>query len=443
MATAGRATLFSGVTVAIGLALLVFMPLPFMRSMGVGGLLVPLVSIAASATLLPALLAMMGRGVNRWRIIPRRVLERRAAADATGFWHRLATSIMRRPVLWFCAAGGLMLALALPALGLAADRRRQPRRAADHRGDARPARARDDARPGRARAAPDRDRHAHGRAARTTPPCVAAERRLVAELRADPRDRSPRTIAGARVLVPAARSRRQANLVDADGPRAADPRRGPHRRRHAARRWTSSTASATATCPPRASPPATDVAADRRAGVRRRLHRQGLRRVPVARARRARRLLPAAAARVPLGRAAAQGGAHEPAVGQRRPTACSCSSSSTAGASRRAAAVAADRGWIPIFLFAMLFGLSMDYEVFLLSRMREEWERRHDNERGGRLRARAHRAHHHGRGDHHDRGVLGLHGRAASSACRSSGSGCRRRSCSTRPSCARSSCRRR
>jgi RND superfamily putative drug exporter len=37
-------------------------------------------------------------------------------------------------------------------------------------------------------------------------------------------------------------------------------------------------------------------------------------------------------------------------------------------------------GWIPIFLFAVLFGLSMDYEVFLLSRMREEWERRHDNE---------------------------------------------------------------
>ena len=43
MTTAGRATLFSGATVAIGLALLVFMPLPFMRSMGVGGLLVPLV----------------------------------------------------------------------------------------------------------------------------------------------------------------------------------------------------------------------------------------------------------------------------------------------------------------------------------------------------------------------------------------------------------------
>jgi RND superfamily putative drug exporter len=37
-------------------------------------------------------------------------------------------------------------------------------------------------------------------------------------------------------------------------------------------------------------------------------------------------------------------------------------------------------GWIPIFLFAMLFGLSMDYEVFLLSRMREEWDRTHDND---------------------------------------------------------------
>jgi RND superfamily putative drug exporter len=37
-------------------------------------------------------------------------------------------------------------------------------------------------------------------------------------------------------------------------------------------------------------------------------------------------------------------------------------------------------GWIPIFLFAMLFGLSMDYEVFLLSRMREEWDHRRDNE---------------------------------------------------------------
>ena len=62
-------------TVALGLALLVLMPLPFMRAMGLGGLLVPLVSIAAAATFLPALLAVMGRRVNRFRFMPRSVLD--------------------------------------------------------------------------------------------------------------------------------------------------------------------------------------------------------------------------------------------------------------------------------------------------------------------------------------------------------------------------------
>ena len=85
MATAGRATLFSGATVAVGLALLVLMPLPFMRSMGIGGLLVPLVSMAASATLLPALLAVMGRGINRFRFVPRRCWPG-APRPRTGFW---------------------------------------------------------------------------------------------------------------------------------------------------------------------------------------------------------------------------------------------------------------------------------------------------------------------------------------------------------------------
>src|SRR4029450_3491891 len=66
METAGRAVIFSGATVAIGLALLLFMPLPFMRSMGVGGFLIPLASIVAAATLQPALLSVYGRrGVRR------------------------------------------------------------------------------------------------------------------------------------------------------------------------------------------------------------------------------------------------------------------------------------------------------------------------------------------------------------------------------------------
>src|SRR2546421_9215710 len=119
MVTAGRAPLFSGPPVAVGLALLVLMPLPFMRSMGIGGLLVPLVSMAASATLLPALLAVMGRKVNRLRFVPRSVLHRRAEATQHGFWTWLARGIMRRPIPVFVASAGVMIALALPATELA------------------------------------------------------------------------------------------------------------------------------------------------------------------------------------------------------------------------------------------------------------------------------------------------------------------------------------
>src|SRR5438093_4705753 len=104
MATAGRAVIFSGATVAIGLALLLFIPVPFMRSMGVGGFLIPLMSIAAAATLQPALLSVYGRrGVARvhvaeWlrrRGIP---LPHFAGPDVEhGFWSRLAHAIMGRP----------------------------------------------------------------------------------------------------------------------------------------------------------------------------------------------------------------------------------------------------------------------------------------------------------------------------------------------------------
>src|SRR4029077_3583673 len=117
MATAGRATLFSGLTVAIGLVLLLLMPLPFMRSMGAGAVLIPLISIAASATFLPALLSLLGTRVNRLRVVPRSVLERRASG-APGAWSRLAHSIMRHPVRYFVSATAVLLALAYPALEL-------------------------------------------------------------------------------------------------------------------------------------------------------------------------------------------------------------------------------------------------------------------------------------------------------------------------------------
>ena len=62
MRTAGHAVFASGVTVAISLVALLVVPVPFLRSMGLGGMLIPVVSVAVCLTLLPALLSKIGRG---------------------------------------------------------------------------------------------------------------------------------------------------------------------------------------------------------------------------------------------------------------------------------------------------------------------------------------------------------------------------------------------
>jgi len=117
MATAGRAVVFSGTAVAIGLALLLFMPLPFMRGFGVAGLLLPLVSVTAAVTLLPAVLSLVGKRLERVRVLPRGLLERRANHER-GFWATLARSIMRRPKTFAIGATALLLLLAAPILTL-------------------------------------------------------------------------------------------------------------------------------------------------------------------------------------------------------------------------------------------------------------------------------------------------------------------------------------
>jgi putative drug exporter of the RND superfamily len=111
MTTAGPSVVFSGATVALGLALLVFIPVPFVRSLGIGGLLIPLVSIAAATTLLPALLSIYGRrGSARLHLTRRR--------RTSGVWHRLARSIMRRPLRYLTAGSAVLLLAAAPALAL-------------------------------------------------------------------------------------------------------------------------------------------------------------------------------------------------------------------------------------------------------------------------------------------------------------------------------------
>jgi len=127
MATAGRAVVFSGATVAIGLALLLFMPSPFMRSMGIGGFLIPLVSVLAATTLQPALLSLYGRGgIKRVAVaefMRRRLhvpLPRLAGTDdiEQGMWARLARAIMRRPVAFLAAGATLLVAIAIPVFSL-------------------------------------------------------------------------------------------------------------------------------------------------------------------------------------------------------------------------------------------------------------------------------------------------------------------------------------
>jgi putative drug exporter of the RND superfamily len=111
MRTAGHAVLFSGATVAIGLACLVLIPLPFIRSMGVGGLLIPLVSIFAAMTLLPALLAVFGSSLLRLQVP---LIGLRPDREG-GVWGRIAETIMRRPALVAGGTGGFLVLCALPA----------------------------------------------------------------------------------------------------------------------------------------------------------------------------------------------------------------------------------------------------------------------------------------------------------------------------------------
>lgn len=110
MATAGHSVLFSGVTVAVSLAALVLVPIPFLRSIGLGGLLIPLFSVAVSLSLVPALLSAIGPKLN-W---PRR----KPAVTRSRLWAKITTGVLRRRWLTVVGTVVVLLALAAPALSL-------------------------------------------------------------------------------------------------------------------------------------------------------------------------------------------------------------------------------------------------------------------------------------------------------------------------------------
>jgi putative drug exporter of the RND superfamily len=96
MTHAGRSVIVSGTTVAVGLLSLIVLPLPFIRSIGIGGMLIPAVSVLTAITLLPALLATLGTRINSVRLLPKRLVDRGHPED--GLWGRWANLVMRRPV---------------------------------------------------------------------------------------------------------------------------------------------------------------------------------------------------------------------------------------------------------------------------------------------------------------------------------------------------------
>jgi RND superfamily putative drug exporter len=116
--TASRAVLFSGSTFVVALLGMFLVPTSIMRSLALGAILVGIVSVAAALTLLPALLSLVGDRVNA---LPVPVLGRnlgRTDAVEGSFWRRLVEGVLRRPALWLAVAVAGLLVCASPIFGL-------------------------------------------------------------------------------------------------------------------------------------------------------------------------------------------------------------------------------------------------------------------------------------------------------------------------------------
>ncbi|MBV8394863.1 MAG: MMPL family transporter, partial [Actinobacteria bacterium] len=113
MTHAGRSVIVSGSTVAVGLLSMIVLPLPFIRSMGIGGMLIPAVSVITAITLLPALLATLGTRINSIRVMPKRFADRGHPEE--GVWGRWARFVLRNP--WPVAIGGAIVVAVLAVVG--------------------------------------------------------------------------------------------------------------------------------------------------------------------------------------------------------------------------------------------------------------------------------------------------------------------------------------
>jgi RND superfamily putative drug exporter len=111
VATAGRTVAFSGITVVISLGALLLFPMTFLRSFAYAGIAVIVLAATAAVVFLPALLAVLGRRVDSFS-----VWRRRARSERNGFWHRVANGVMRRPLPIATGVIAILLVLGGPFL---------------------------------------------------------------------------------------------------------------------------------------------------------------------------------------------------------------------------------------------------------------------------------------------------------------------------------------
>ena len=370
MRTSGATVVFSGLTVVVSLAGLFLLDSTVMRSMAIGAIVVVVIAILGAITLLPALIALLGkRADERGRVVSatgalvRRATRRKTAAERGvpegEFWRKWSERVMRRPALSATLSAGFLLLLAIPALSLSfgngalaqfpkdyetrvgaelASQGAAGRVGTDDRGrrlrQGLGGRPREPGGAGSLRRGPEAEpARGPGRAAGD----VAGRSRRAAE-------RHPRTGPGERHLA-AVRHRR---------PRGGRPRLGPGQGGEDQRRRLVG-------ADPRLHPSHPGWAVE---GLRVRDDLQ----------------LPGAARGAAVGPAAAEGRAHERALCRRG-----------VGRARRGLPVRLARRHLglqlarlcpavtPPLLLAIVFGLSMDYEVFLLSRIRERYLATGDN----------------------------------------------------------------
>ena len=117
--TASRAVLFSGITVVVALVGLLIVPTTIFLSLALGAILVVIAAVAAAMTLLPAVLILLGDRIEKGRVgrlLPSRL--RRSSGEGGRFWPWAVGGVMRRPLISLLAVAGLLLLAAVPYLGI-------------------------------------------------------------------------------------------------------------------------------------------------------------------------------------------------------------------------------------------------------------------------------------------------------------------------------------